>query len=176
MFPNFTWILKKCAYLLYSYFQLQVLQNQPKFLLNQLVAQCSSFLLRFPLSAAKIQLFYPTVVAFQQMFSIGKHIFWFLKVAYWYDFRFNHLVMVTHFTGSLWQFIPQKLSHQVGNLFGMTWNQWKTPAGLFLQTNFFLFSQSKISESNKPFNLNLTSWFFVITAIEFYTSALVYMI
>jgi hypothetical protein len=30
------------------------------------VAQCSSFLLQFPLSAAKIQLYYPAGVAFQQ--------------------------------------------------------------------------------------------------------------
>jgi hypothetical protein len=40
----------------------------------------------------------------------------------------------------------------------------------------FHFSVSKISQSNKPFNLNLTFLFFVITAVEFYTSALVYMI
>ena len=147
MFPNFTWILKNVRIYCIPIVNCRSCRIRLNCPLNQLVAQCSSFLLRFPLSAAKLKLFYPTVVAFQQMFSIGKHIFWLLKVAYchtWcqsarYIFKFNHVVIVTHFTGSLWQFIPMKLSHEVGNLFGINWNQWKTPAG-FLLMNISFFS------------------------------------
>ncbi len=117
------------------------------------------------------------------MFSIGKHISWFLKVAY-YDFKFNPLVIVTHFTGSLWQLIPSKLSHKVGNqCFFFEWTGINEKRQQVLPTadcqtscQYLHFSVNKISQSNKPFNLNLTFWFFVIAAIEFYTSALVYMI